>query len=369
MSPIVRDPYELLGVRRDATQEEIKAAFRRAAIKHHPDRNQGDPTAQSRFAEINRAYQILSDPGHRANFDRFGTDPFERGGVAASGIEDFVDLSNVDGVMGDILSAFGIKNPDRKKVEYRLEISFEEAALGSSREVRYARLDHCKTCGSSGAAPGTTLANCRNCGGRGKVRSAQGLLPIPLERPCPTCFGRGKMAQTPCVSCRGKGLTKQTRTLEVNLPAGIEHGTARVVEGEGNRIKPGGGFSDLEIQIVVLPHELFERDGDDVRCRVPISYVQASLGGEVTVPTLAGKAKVRVPPATQSGSVLRLRGQGISHRLRAGKGDQLIEVFVEVPSELSPRARELLVELGQELGEDLQPQQRSFMEKLKGLFG
>ena len=177
------------------------------------------------------------------------------------------------------------------------------------------------------------------------------------------------MAQTPCVSCRGKGLTKQTRTLEVNLPAGIESGTARVVEGEGNRIKPGGGFSDLEIQVVVLPHELFERDGDDVRCRVPISYVQASLGGEITVPTLAGKAKVRVPPATQSGSVLRLRGQGITHRLRSGKGDQLIEVFVEVPAALSDRARELLVELGQELGEDLQPQQRSFMEKLKGLFG
>ncbi len=366
----MRDPYELLGVRRDATQEEIKAAFRRAAIKHHPDRNQGDPTAQARFAEVNRAYQILSDPGHRKNFDRFGTDPFERGGVSATGgIEDFVDLSNVDGVMGDILSAFGIKNPDRKKVEYRLELSFEEAALGTTREIRYARLEHCKTCGSSGAAPGTPMTSCRNCGGRGKVRSSQGLIPIPLDRPCPACFGRGKMAQTPCVSCRGKGLTKQTRTLEVSLPAGIEHGTARVVEGEGNRIKPGGTYTDLEIQVVVLPHDLFERDGDDVRCRVPISYVQAALGGEITVPTLAGKAKVRVPPTTQSGSVLRLRGQGINHRLRAGKGDQLIEVFVEVPVELSSRARELLVELGQELGENLQPQQRSFMEKLKGLFG
>lgn len=365
----VQDPYDLLGVRRDATADELKTAFRRAAIKHHPDRNPGDPGAQARFAEVNRAYQILADPAHRAEYDRFGAAAFERGGANSSGISDYVDLSSIDGVMGDILGAFGIKTGERRKVEHRLEVSFEEAALGVTREIRFARLDHCKTCKSSGAAPGTMLTDCRNCGGRGKIRSAQGLIPIPLERPCPACFGRGKIAKTPCVSCHGKGLTQQSRTLEVTLPAGVEHGTTRQIQGEGDRLKPGGGFSDLEIQIVVTPHELFEREGDDVRCRVPISFVQATLGGEIQVPTLAGKAKVRVPPTTQSGTVLRLKGQGVGRKLRSGRGDQLVEVFVEVPAVLSDRARELLAELSVELGEELQPQQHSFMEKLRGLFG
>jgi len=367
--PLVRDPYELLEVRRDATADELKAAFRRAAIKHHPDRNPGDAEAQVRFAEINRAYQILADPEHRAEYDRFGAAAFERDAASTNGISDYVDLSSIDGVIGDILGAFGIKSGERRKLEHRMEVSFEHAALGVTQEIRFARLDHCKTCKSSGAAPGTPLTDCRNCGGRGKIRSAQGLIPIPLERACPACFGRGKIAKTPCVSCRGRGLTQQTRTLEVTLPAGVEHGTTRQIQGEGHRTKPGGEFSDLEIQIVVTPHRLFEREGDDVRCRVPISFVQATLGGEISVPTLTGQAKVRVPRTTQSGSVLRLRGQGVGRKLRGGRGDQLIEVFVEVPAVLSQRARELLVLLGDELGEAHEPQQHGFMDKLKDLFG
>ncbi|MBX3183172.1 MAG: molecular chaperone DnaJ [Polyangiaceae bacterium] len=362
----MRDPYDLLGVRRDATPEQIKAAFRRAAVKHHPDRNPNDPTAQARFAELNRAYQILADPKHRKTYDRFGAAAFERGG-GERGFSEYIDLSQIDGMLGEILGAFGLKQTGKQRLMQRASLSFEEAALGATREFCYARLDHCKTCHGSGAEVGTSKTDCKNCGGRGKIRMAQGVLPLPIDKPCPSCHGSGQVPERPCASCQGRGLTQQTRTLTVSFPPGVEDGGSQVERGGGNRPRPGADYGDLEIAIQVTKHPLFEREGGDIRCRVPISFVQATLGGEVEVPTLAGKARVRVPPETASGTVLRLRGQGVPRRA-LGRGDQLVEVYVEIPKLLTPRAKALLLELSEELGESAMPQQKSFMEKLRGLF-
>jgi molecular chaperone DnaJ len=360
----VKDPYEVLGVGRDATESDIKSAFRRLAMRHHPDQNPNDPEAQTRFKEINAAYQILSDAGRRAAYDRFG---------GAAGEADFVDLGamGLDGLFGDLLGALGIRTGDRGDVRHKLRVTFEEAVLGCQKDLAYERLDLCNRCSGGGAEPGSPVDVCRACGGRGRVRFQQGILPLPVERSCSACRGLGRIPSLPCTSCSGRGLLKATRTLEVTLPPGIEHGATRLINGAGNRSRPDRPAGDLEIVVDVmphLPHPFFRREHDDIICAVPISFCQAALGGEIDVPSVEGKLKVRVPPATQPGSTLRVRGKGVPHRYRSGRGDQLVEVAVEIPTRLSPRARELIEELAQELGEDVQPQQQSFLEKLKSLF-
>lgn len=364
----MRDPYEVLGVGRHASQADIKSAFRRLAARHHPDRNPGDPGAQTRFQEINQAYQILSDPQKRAAFDRYGPAAFQPGGVAQSG-PGFVDLSGLDGIFGDILGAFGFRTGDRGDLKKRVRISFDEAARGCDKQVGYERVDVCERCSSQGAEPGTPVSTCGACGGRGRVRFHQGMLPIAVERVCSHCRGRGRVPSTPCRDCQGTGLRVRMRTVEVNIPAGIESGASRLVEGGGNRIHADRPPGDLELIVEVAPHPFFRRVGDDVVCNVPVTFAQAALGGEIDVPTLDGKVKLRVPPSTQPGTVLRVRGKGIAHRLRAGRGDQLVEVTLEVPTSISPRARLLIEELGRVLGEEVQPQQKTFVEKLKSLFG
>jgi molecular chaperone DnaJ len=362
----VRDPYEVLGVNRDASEAEVKAAFRRLAAQHHPDRNQGDPSAQARFTEINWAHQILSDAEKRSAYDRYGPAAFQAGG---RGMSDVMDFGGFDEIFGDILGAFGFRGGDRGDIRLPLELSFEEAALGATREVRYQREGTCGTCAGRGAEPGTRVELCAACGGRGRVRFQQALFPLAVERSCSRCRGTGSIPSTPCRTCAGKGLVTSTSVLRVDVPAGVEHGATRVVEQAGNRTRQDRAPGNLELLVEVAPHPFFRRAGDDVVCRVPITFVQAALGGEIDVPTLEGKIKLRVPPSTQPGQVLRVKGKGIEHRLRSGRGDQLVEVSVEVPSELTPRARELIEELGRELGEDVQPQQRGFLEKLRGLFG
>ena len=367
MAAEVRDPYEVLGLGRDASEADIKAAFRRLAIQHHPDRNQGDPSAQDRFTEINLAHQILSDADKRSAYDRYGASAFQAGGRGAGG--DVVDFGGLDDIFGDILGAFGFRGGDRGDLRMPLPVTFEEAALGASKEVRYQRTDTCGSCSGSGGEPGTRVETCSACGGRGRVRFQQALFPLAMERACSRCKGSGSLSTTPCRTCNGKGLTTSERVLRVDVPAGIEHGATRVVDQGGHRVRPERPPGNLELLIEVAPHPLFRRTGDDVVCRVPISFVQAALGGEIDVPTLEGKIKLRVPPSTQPGQVLRVRGKGVEHRLRSGRGDQLVEVAVEIPARLTPRARELIEELGRELGEDVQPQQQGFLEKLKGLFG
>lgn len=363
----VRDPYAVLGIDRGATEADVKTAFRRRALEHHPDRNPGDAGAAARFNEINAAYQILSDPDKRAAWDRYGEAAFRPGG-GAGGVS-FVDLGGFDGMFGDILDAFGIRGGDRGTVRVKVELSFEEAARGCTKELSYELVDRCEGCAGSGAEPGTSVSTCVACNGRGKVRFQQAIFPIAVERACSRCRGTGKLPSTPCKLCSGAGLARHEKTLEVSIPAGVEAGATKVVEGGGSRSGPERPPGNLEVLIDVATHPFFQRQGDDVTCAVPISFVQASVGGEVEVPTLEGKVKLRVPPATQPGTILRIKGKGLPHRLRGGRGDQLVEISVEVPTDLSARARELLEELGRELGEDVQPKQRTFVEKLKGLFG
>jgi molecular chaperone DnaJ len=369
-----RDHYEVLGVSKAATPEEIKAAFRKLASQHHPDKNPDDPRAPARFKEINAAYQVLSDPQRRAMYDRFGHraeepgSPFASSGPFAGGVVDFSEIA-IDGILGDLLGVFGVGRGDKGDLKRELEITFEEAAFGTTKTMRYDRIVSCGDCRGSGSAPGSAPETCSACNGRGRVRFQQGILPIAVERVCQRCKGRGTTVTTPCATCKGSGLVTQENTIEVTIPAGVEHGATRVVSGAGNRPRAEKAAGDLELEIRVSPHPFFRRAGDDVVCSVPLTFTQAALGAEVEVPTLDGKGKLRVPAGTQPGTTLRIKGKGVPKRAGIGRGDQKIEVTIEVPTNLTPRQRELLEELSKELGEQLTPVRKGFMEKLKDLFG
>jgi molecular chaperone DnaJ len=369
-----RDHYEVLGVRRDAAPEEIKSAFRKLAAQCHPDRHPGDPGAHERFKEINLAYQVLSDGGRRSMYDRFGHraeepgSPFASNGPFPGGFVDISDI-NIDGFLGDLLGVFGVGRGDKGDIKRELEITFEEAAFGCDKELRYERVVACADCGASGAARGTTADVCSACNGRGRVRLQQALFPIAVERSCTKCRGSGRVVRHACTSCRGSGLVTARETLSINLPAGIEAGSTKLVTGAGNRPRPNRAPGDLEVVVHVRPHPFFRRDGDDIVCTVPVTFTHAALGGDVDVPTLDGRGKLRVPSGTQPGTVLRIRGKGIPRRGNLGRGDQRVEVAIEVPTSLTDRQRQLLEELSRELGEEVQPQQKSFVEKLRELFG
>lgn len=368
MTDGARDPYEILGVSRNATPEEIKSAFRKLAAVHHPDRNPTDPTAHERFKKINAAYQILSDPQKRAAYDRFGD--AGDGGAGMGGVGFNVDASGIEDLLGSLFGAFGFQRGGGGRGDLRKEVvlTFHEAAFGTVRKITYDRAVSCGACHGSGARPGSRPETCSACAGRGRVRFTQGLLGFVAERPCAHCNGRGQIIHDPCDTCRGVGIVAAENTLDVTVPPGIEEGATTLVSGAGNVSKPGKAAGDLELVFRVEEHPFFKRLRDDVVCAVPISFPIAALGGEVEVPTLEGKAKVRVPQGTQPGAVLRLKGKGIPKRT-GGRGDQRVEVTLEVPDKLTARQRELLEELARELGEDVMPQQKSFMDKLKDLFG
>ncbi len=369
-----RDHYEVLGIPRGASADEIKSAFRKLASQHHPDKNPDDAGAVIRFKEINASYQVLSDPNRRAMYDRLGhraedgSSPFGPNGPFAGGVVDISDIA-IDGILGDILGAFGVGKGDRGDARVELGITFEEAAFGCEKEVSYDKVVDCKDCHGSGAAPGSKPEGCPACAGRGRVRFQQGILPIAVERVCSRCRGTGRIVTDPCRGCRGSGLAKDSSTLSITIPPGVEPNASRIVQGAGNRPRPNAPPGDLEIIIQVKAHPFFKRSGDDVTCQVPITFTQAALGAEVEVPTLEGRAKMRVPAGTQPGSVLRLKQKGIPRRVGVGRGDQLTEVTIEVPQKVTEAQRALLEQLAKELGEDVQPQRRTFMEKLKDLFG
>lgn len=368
-----RDYYEVLGASRSATAEELKAAFRKAAAAHHPDRNPDDPQAAERFKEINQAYQVLSDPQRRSVYDRFGHSaeqpgsPFAAGSPFAGGVVDFSDIA-ASGILGDLLGVFGVGKGERGDLRREIEVEFAEAAFGCEKDFAYERIDICAGCKGEGGAPGSQIDTCTGCNGRGRVRMQQGLFPIAVERACPDCRGRGRVVRDPCRDCRGSGLATRTHTLSVTLPAGVEAGATTLVRGAGNRARPDRAPGDLELLVRVKPHPFFRRAGNDVVCEVPVTFPQAALGAEVEVPTLDGKGILRVPAGTQPGSVLRIRGKGIpSGRTR---GDQRVEVAVEIPRSLSSRQRELIEQLAEELGTSTgMPERKGFMDKLKELFG
>lgn len=369
-----RDHYEVLGVRRDAPPEEIKSSFKKLAGQYHPDRNQGDPTAHDRFKEINLAYQVLSDENRRSMYDRFGHraeepgSPFASGGPFAGGYVDISDIA-IDGILGDLLGVFGVGRGDKGELKREIEASFEEAAFGCDKALRYERVVTCGECTGSGAAAGTKPETCSACSGRGRVRFQQGIFPIAVERTCTKCKGSGRLAIKACAHCRGSGLMTATDTVTVTIPPGVEDGATKLVPGAGNKPRPDRAPGDLEVTIRVRKHPFFRREGDDVLCTVPITFTNAALGSEVEVPTLDGKGRLRIPAGTQPGAVLRVKGKGMPSRTGLSRGDQLVEVTIEVPTQLTERQRLLIEQLAQELGEEVQPQHKSFIEKLKDLFG
>lgn len=370
----VKDPYELLGVDRSATVEDVKAAFKKLAAKHHPDKNPDDPEASQRFKEINAAYQLLSDPKKREMFDRFGAGPSGFGSASSGPFGGMpFDFSEVqfDGIFGDLLSALGIKTAQNAVLQKELKIKFEEAAFGCVKELTYERAEPCTDCNGSGAEPGTSVTTCGVCRGRGRVRMQQGVFPIPMDRPCNQCKGAGKTITHPCGTCRGAGVVVKARTIEVTIPAGTENGATRLVERGGNYTRADRPAGDLELVVRVTPHEVFRRLGDDVACALSISYPLAALGGDIEVPTLDGRGKLRIPAGTQPGTILRIKGKGIPRRVTSSRGDQLVEVTVSVPQRLTDQQRALLVSLGESLGQAIQPvvAEPSLIDRIKAFFG
>jgi molecular chaperone DnaJ len=368
-----RDYYELIGVQKTATEAELKAAFRKLAMKYHPDRNPGDKEAEIRFKEINEAYQVLADPQKRAAYDRFGHAAFANGGgPGGPGFgADFTDF------MSDIFDTFfgdarqrGARTGGRERgadLRYNLEITLEEAYTGKTASVRIPTSVTCEVCAGSGAKAGSSPKPCPTCGGYGRVRATQGFFSV--ERTCPNCHGRGEVIDDPCPNCGGAGRLTRERTLSVNVPPGVEDGTRIRLAGEGEAGLRGGPAGDLYIFLSLQAHAFFQRDGADLFCRVPISMVTAALGGEVTVPTMDGSdAKVKVPEGTQSGRQFRLKGKGMPVLRSRDVGDLYIQVVVETPQSLSKRQRELLLEFERESSRDTHPESAGFFHRVREFF-
>ncbi len=348
---------------RDATESEIRSAFRRLASQHHPDRNPGDQGAQQRFADLNRAYQILSDDEKRAAWDRYGEAAFRPGGFGEGG--PFTNFADIEEALRQVMGAFGLQTPTKNAVKVEVTLSFEEAVRGCTKTIAYDARQLCARCQGQGGEPGSTTTQCGVCEGRGKVKPLVSLFPLQRERECNACRGTGTRPVRPCTTCRGEGLVGMRRTLEVHFPAGVDTGHRRKIKGEGNRTHPNKSAGPLIITVTVRGHDFFERDGDDLRCKVPISFAVAALGGEVDVRTLDGHAQLRVPSGVQPNTVLRMRGKGIARSGLGGRGDQLVELTVKVPTELSPRARQLILELADELADEKPGFMRSLRDRLR----
>src|SRR5262245_19815627 len=369
-----RDYYELLGVERSASEDDLKKAYRKLAVKWHPDKNPDNRAqAEERFKEVSEAYQILSDPTRRAQYDRFGHAAFEQGGAGFSGFE---FSGSFEDMLGDLFGDFfgtgrgrGGRTRARRgqDLQYQLEVSFEEAAHGCEKILSIPRLSACATCGGSGAKPGTKPAVCPQCRGSGQIRFQQGFFAI--AKTCGTCTGQGTVITSPCADCNGAGARRRTHTLNVRIPAGVDSGSRLKLRGEGESGGNGGHPGDLYVLLRVGSHPIFTRDGVDVVCEVPVSVVQAALGTKLEIPTLDGPRKLDVPPGTQSGHVFRLRGLGVPDLNGYGRGDQVVRLTVETPRKLAARQRELLEEFARISGEEVHPMSKSFLEKVKSLLG
>jgi molecular chaperone DnaJ len=368
-----RDYYEVLGVQRGASEADMKAAFRKLAMQHHPDRNPGDNDCEHRFKEINEAYDILKDADKRAAYDRFGHAAFEHGTGGNSG-HGFGDefASAFSNIFDDLFGmGRGRRDGGRERgadLRYNMEITLEEAFAGKSAQMRLPTSVTCEVCSGIGAKPGTKPKACASCGGQGKIRQTQGF--FTLERTCPTCHGRGQVIETPCASCSGSGRVTRERTLSVNIPAGVEDGTRIRLAGEGEAGVRGGPAGDLYIFLSMSAHAFFQRDGADLHCRVPISMVNAALGGEVEVPCIdGGKSRVKVPDGTQAGRRFRLPGKGMPVLRTKQTGDMYVQVIVETPQNLTKKQRELLTEFEKLSSQETHPESASFFAKVKEFFG
>ncbi|CAG0938562.1 Chaperone protein DnaJ [Gallionellaceae bacterium] len=372
-----KDYYEVLGVNRDASDEEIKKAYRKLAMKHHPDRNPDNPKAEEHFKEAKEAYEVLSDAQKRAAYDQYGHAASDAGmgaggfGAGGAGGFDFADI------FGDIFgggrggSGRGRSNVHRgADLRYNLEITLEQAARGTETQIRVPTMAECETCHGSGAKPGTSPTTCTTCAGQGQVRMQQGFFSI--QQACPRCHGSGKIVTSPCSACHGAGRIKQHKTLSVKIPAGVDNDDRIRLSGEGEHGSNGGPPGDLYVVIHIAPHAVFQRDHNDLHCEMPISFAIAALGGEIEIPTLDGSARIKIPAETQSGKIFRLRGKGIKGVRSTTYGDLHCHVMVETPANLTERQKELLREfeaINQKDSERHSPRAKSWMDKVKEFFG
>jgi molecular chaperone DnaJ len=369
-----RDYYEVLGVNRDADEEAIKKAYRRLAMKHHPDRNPDNPKAEEQFKEAKEAYEVLTDENKRAAYDRYGhagIDP--RAGMAGAGGAGFSSFADAFGdIFGDIFNqARGGRSSVYRGADlrYNLEVPLEHAARGTETRIRIPTHEDCETCKGTGAKPGTQPRTCSTCEGQGQVRMQQGFFSI--QQTCPKCHGTGKIIAEPCPTCHGAARVKKQKTLSVRIPAGVDDGDRIRLSAEGEPGVNGGPAGDLYVQIQVKPHPVFRRDHDDLHCEMPVSFATAALGGDIEIPTLDGVAKIKVPSETQSGRVFRLRGKGIRGVRSREHGDLLCHVVVETPVSLTDRQRELLREfeaITQMDRDRHSPRSKSWMEKVREFF-
>lgn len=373
MPPKTRDFYEVLGVARDASPQQIKAAYRKLAVRYHPDKNPGDAEAEERFKEAAEAYAVLSDPERRASYDRYGQagpSPFAGGGFDPSVFGDFSDiLGDLFGFGGGFGARARAGGPEPgADLRYDLEIPFEEAVFGATRELEFPRLEPCGRCGGSGGRDGARPETCRTCGGRGQVRYSQGFFTV--ARTCPACEGAGTKISDPCPTCGGDGRVEARRRLEVQIPAGVDSGARLRLQGEGEPGRRGGRTGDLYVVIAVAAHERYHREGPHVLTVEEIGYAQAVLGGEIVVETLHGSESLAIPPGTPPGRQFRLKGQGIARLGGSGRGDHVVEIALRVPkaSQLTDEQRELLERLA-ELEKQPVKTARGVLDKVKDLFG
>ncbi len=377
-----RDYYEVLGVDKNASADDIKKAYRKKALQYHPDRNPGDKEAEAKFKECNEAYEVLSNSEKKALYDQYGfagVDPNFNpnagfgGGFGGGGFGGFDDLGDIFGsIFGGGSTRRANPNGPRRgeNIGTQLEITFEEAAFGTEKEVSVSRVEDCPRCSGTGCADGTQPETCPNCGGSGQVRTTQNFMGMTMQSTaaCPKCGGRGKIIKTPCSTCKGKGKVRHTQKINVKIPAGVDEGQTVRVRGEGSAGANGGPAGDLLVEIYIKEHPLFRRDGVNVLCEMPITFTQAALGAEIEVPTLDGRVRYNVPEGTQTGTTFRLRGKGIPYVNSKTRGDQLVTVVVETPTKLTREQKELLRKLDEGAKSESQPKISRFFEKLKQNF-
>ena len=377
-----RDYYDILGVGKSADATEIKKAYRKLAMKYHPDKNPGDKEAEEKFKEINEAYEVLSDETKRKNYDQFGHEGVNGQGFGGAGGFGGQGFGGFDDIFGDIFGdmfggGFGGGSRPRRRgpergadIKQRINISFEEAAFGKKVQVKINRSEECDQCHGSGAKPGTSKKTCPTCHGSGQVQSVQ-RTPfgnIASTRTCSTCNGEGEVIDSPCSKCHGKGSIRKTKTIEVDIPAGIDEGQMIKLGGQGELGTRGGPRGDLYIEVNVKPHQLFTREGYDVYLEMPITFAQATLGERIQVPTLDGKVEYEIPEGTQTGTVFRLKGKGIPKLRSNVRGDQYVKVTVEIPKKLNEKQKELVREFARECGQEVHQRQKTLSDKIDSFF-